>query len=71
MESPNETKGKPTKGKATAIELKGKMSGSSVPAKMLCPDIGSMSEDSSDPECETLLNQVMKFQPSTSADSRG
>ena len=47
------------------------MSESFVPAKKLCPDIGSMSEDSSDSECETLLNQVMNSQPSTSADSGG
>ena len=71
MESPKATKGKPTKGKATAIKRKGKMSESSVPAKKLYPDIGSVSEDSSDSECETPLNQVMNFQPSTSADNGG
>lgn len=67
------TKGQPSKEKATAIKRKGKMGESSVPAKKLCPDIGSMSEDSSDSECKTLLTQVMNSQPSiaTSADRGG
>ena len=47
------------------------MGKTSVPTKNLCPDIGSMSEDSSDSECETLLNLVMNSQPSTSTDSGG
>ena len=71
VESPKATKGKSTKGKATTIKRKGKMGESSIPAKKLCPDIGSMSKDSSDSECETLLNQVMNSQPPTSAGSRG